>query len=256
MTDNKYKGLNRDMMKYLALIPMFIGHAVAWINLMKNPESNVFLLPIPLLIISGLSLFCPPVMFFFIVDGYKYTKDRKKYAIRLFIFALISQPFHWLIFQPIFGWWEGNVIFTLFCGLLSIIAFESRFKLWQRILLIVLCCGLNLLFYSDWVVFGVLFILFLHIFRERPKARFISYTILITVHTALNLFSLGTVPTFNLFLYMFIMLATFMLAYLCMTKFYNGRKSKHPIFAKWFFYIFYPLHYLIIFAIKMIMDIL
>lgn len=257
MENSKLKVLNRDMMKYLALIPMFIGHMIAWINLMNNPENPlaVYELPIPLLILTGLSLFCPPVMFFFIADGYKYTKDKKKYALRLLIFACISQPFDWLVFQPIFGWWTSNVIFTLFFGLLAIIAWESRFKLWQRIALVVLCVGATVLIYSDWMIFGVIFILFLHIFREKPKARFISYSILILLHTSLNLTSLGSVPTFKLLLYMFVMLASFMAAYFCMTTFYNGRKSSHPVFAKWFFYIFYPLHYLIIFAVKMLMDI-
>ena len=256
MENNKLKVLNRDIMKYLALIPMFIGHMIAWINLMTNPENSLALyeLPIPLLIITGLSLFCPPVMFFFIADGYKYTKDKKKYALRLLVFACISQPFDWLVFQPIFGWWTSNVIFTLFFGLLAIIAWESRFKLWQRIALVVLCVGATVLIYSDWMIFGVIFILFLHIFRERPKARFISYSILILLHTSLNLTSLGSVPTFKLLLYMFVMLASFMAAYFCMTTFYNGRKSSHPVFAKWFFYVFYPLHYLIIFAVKMLMD--
>lgn len=253
---NKIKVLNRDMMKYLALIPMFFGHMIAWINLMNHPESDLALyeLPTPLLVITGLALFCPPVMFFFVADGYKYTGDRKKYALRLLIFALISQPFHWLIFQPILGWWTTNVIFTLFFGLLAIIAWESRFRLWQRILLVVLCIAATVLLYSDWMIFGVLFILLLHIFRDRPKARLISYSILILLHTSLNLFSLGTVPTFKLLLYIFVMLAVFMAAYFCMTTFYNGKKSNHPVFAKWFFYIFYPVHYLIIFVVKLCMD--
>ena len=32
------------------------------------------------------------------------------------------------------------------------------------------------------------------------------------------------------------MMLMFILAYLCMTVFYNGRKGKHPTLAKWFFY--------------------
>ena len=254
--NNKYKVLNRDMMKYLALIPMFIGHMTAWINLMNHPENNLALyeLPTPLLIIAGLSLFCPPVMFFFIADGYKYTRDRKKYALRLLIFACITQPFDWLVFQQIYGWWTSNVIFTLFFGLLSIIAWESKFKLWQRILLVVLCDAATFLIYSDWMIFGVLFILFLHIFREKPKARFITYSVLILLHTLSNLFSLGKVSAFKLILYMFVMIATFMTAYFCMTTFYNGKKGRHSDFAKWFFYAFYPAHYLIIYVVKICMD--
>lgn len=252
--NDKYKIFNRDMMKYLALIPMFIGHMIAWVNLMKHPDNEMALyaLPTVLMIISGLSLFCPPVMFFFIADGYKYTRDRKKYAMRLLLFAVITQPFDWLIFQPIYGWWTSNVIFTLFLGLLSIMAWESRFKLWQRILLVILCIAGTVLVYSDWMVFGVLFILFIHIYRDRPKQRLTAYTSLAIVHCLMNLLSLGKVPTFKLITYIMVMFAAFMAAYFCMTTFYNGKKGKHPVFAKWFFYSFYPIHYIIIWAVSLI----
>lgn len=253
---NKYKIFNRDIMKYLAIIPMFIGHMIAWINLMYHPDNDyaTYELPTLLMIISDLSLFCPPVMFFFIADGYKYTRDRKKYALRLLMFAVITQPFSWLIFQPIYGWWTSNVIFTLFFGLLSIICWESKYKLWQRILLVIACVAGTVLVYSDWIVFGVLFILTLHIFRDRPKKRLAVYTSLVLVHCLANLFSLGKVPTFKLITSMTVMFAMFMAAYFCMTTFYNGKKGKHPTFAKWFFYAFYPLHHLIIWLVKMCID--
>ena len=255
-TNDRYKVFNRDMMKYIAIIPMFIGHAVSWINMMNNPnnENAMYELPMGLLIISGLSLFCPPVMFFFITDGYKYTRDRKKYALRLLLFAVITQPFHWLVSQPLYGWWTSNVIFTLFFGLLSIVCWESKFSLWKRVLLVIGCVAATVLVNSDWLIFGVLIILFLHIFRDRPKTRFAVYTSLILVHCLLNLFSLGQVPTFKLLTFMTLMFAVFMAAYLCMTTFYNGKKGKHPTFAKWFFYTFYPAHYLIIWVIKICID--
>ncbi len=252
----KLKVLNRDGMKYLALLVMFVGHMISWLNLMAHPDdpAALYRLPIPLMILSGLSLFCPAVMFFFIADGYKYTRNRKQYALRLLLFACITQPFDWLIFQPINGWWTSNVLFTLLLGLLSIMAWESRCKLWQRVLLVIACVAATVLLYADWLVFGVLFIFFLHVFRDRPKARFLSYTLLILVHTLLNLVSLGTVPTPRLLLHMGVMFTAFMAAYPCMTVFYNGKKGSHPVFAKWFFYLFYPLHYLIIFLVKVVLD--
>lgn len=255
-SENKYKIFNREIMKYLAMLPMFFGHMVSWIFVMNNPDngSALYDMPTALLIISGLSLFCPPVMFFFTVDGYKYTRDRKKYALRLLLFAVITQPFDWLIFQPIDGWWRSNVIFTLFFGLLAIICWESKFKLWKRILLVMLCTAATVAVQSDWIVFGVLFILFLHIFRDRPKARFIAYTSLALVHCLLNLLSLGSVQTFKLITFIITMYLAFMAAYFCMTTFYNGKKGRHPNFSKWFFYVFYPLHYLVIWLVKISLD--
>ncbi|MBR4223609.1 MAG: hypothetical protein IKR73_02250 [Oscillospiraceae bacterium] len=247
----RMKIIDRDTMKYIAIITMFIGHAVAWIDLMQHPGDDyaTFKLPIGLMIVSFLSLICPPVMFFFIADGYKYTRDRKKYALRLFIFACITQPFDWLIFQPLNGWRTANVIFTLFFGLLSIIIWESSLKLWQRIALIVACDAVTVLISSAWMLFGPLFILFLHIYRDKPKQRLIAYSILTGLHFIPDLFSLGQVPTANLLIGVAVMISMFVLAYFAMTVLYNGKKGKHPVFAKWSFYVFYPLHYLIIWAI-------
>ena len=254
--DDKYEIFDRDMIKYIAIILMIIVHMIGWINLMEHPNNDYALyeLPMPLLITSGLSLFCPPIMFFFVADGYKFTRDRKKYALRLLLFAIITQPFDWLIFQPAYGWWTSNVIFTLFFGLMSIICWESKFMLWKRILLVVLCAAATFMIYSDWLVFGVLFILFLHIFRDKPKQRLIAYTSLALAHCLPNLFSLGKVPAFKLIIYVAVMFTMLMAAYFCMTKFYNGKKGKHPTFAKWFLYVFYPVHYLIIWIIKICID--
>ncbi|MBQ5310750.1 MAG: hypothetical protein ILP19_01745 [Oscillospiraceae bacterium] len=251
MEKKSLKVIDRDIMKYIAVITMFIGHTVAWINLMQHPDDDyaTYNMPVGLMILSFLSLICPPVMFFFITDGYKYTRDRKKYALRLFIFACITQPFDWLIFRPIHGWRTFNVIFTLFFGLLAIMIWESKLKLWQRIALIVLCDAVTVAISSDWMLFGVLFILFLHIFRDRPKQRLIAYSVLTALYFAPNLLSLGKVQTANLLTGIAVMMSMFALAYFAMTVLYNGRKGRHPVFAKWFFYAFYPLHYLVIWLI-------
>jgi len=259
MTEKKdIKVLNRDMMKYIAIFVMFWGHLFAWTTLMNSPEITdpYEVMPLWMTIVSHASLFCPPVMFFFIADGYKYTRDRKKYAIRLLIFACITQPFDWLVFFPRFGLLSFNVIFTLLFGLLAIMAWESRFRLWQRIALIVLCAAATLLISADWEIFGVLLILFLHIYRDRPRARFISFTVTALMWKGIAvLWQIigGSFGGYEIFHDVMDLLFV-MLAYICMTVFYNGRKGKHPVFAKWFFYAFYPVHYLIIWAVGMLIG--
>ncbi len=246
----KYKIINRDTCKYLAIFFMFWGHLFSWIVLMRHSDAVTpyTFMPLWMRIITHFSIFCPPVMFFFIADGYKYTRDRKKYAMRLGIFALIAQPFDWLIFQPIYGWRSGNVMFTLLFGLLAVMAWESKRALRQRVLLVLGCVGLSVLLYADWMIFGVLLILFLHIFREQPKKRLTAYLILTTCWLGVN--CIGAEINALFFMDKTLDLAMMIAAYLCMTVFYNGKKGKHPRFAKWFFYAFYPAHYLLIFIIE------
>lgn len=242
VSSDKLKVLNRDAVKHIAISVMFLGHLFSWLSSMRGiPLSE---LPWWQDLLSRLSLFCPPVMFFFIADGYHYTRDRKKYALRLLLFACITQIPHWLVFQPTNGWLTTNVIFTLLCGLLAIMVWESHFRKWQRIVLIILLIVANYILMSDWIIFGPLFILLLHIFRDRPKARLIAFTATAAVWMFLLIFTGGCVWIGG-----FISFGVVMLAYFCMTTFYNGRKGKHPVFAKWFFYAFYPLHYIVIWLI-------
>ena len=235
---------------------MFWGHLFAWLSLMKEPglPTPYPAMPVWQRILSHMSLICPPVMFFFVADGYKYSRDRKKYALRLLIFACITQIPDWIVFLPRNGWWTSNVIFTLLLGLLEIMAWESGYTKKKRILLVILLEAASLLIMSDWLIFGGLFILFLHIYRDEPKKRFVSYTVTAAVWKGTEIiFEIvnGSLTAASLLDNMLDFTAV-MLAYLLMTTFYSGKKGKHPVFSKWFFYIFYPLHYMIIYAVYLI----
>ena len=250
----RLKILDRDAVKYIAIFFMFWGHLFAWLTIMRGLAVNndpYSVMPLWQNILSHASLLCPPVMFFMITDGYKYTRDRKKYALRLLIFACITQLPDWLVWVPVYGWWTANVIFTLLFGLLAIIAWESSLKKWQRIALVILCSAATFAISADWEIFGVLLIFFLHLYRDRPKERLIAYSITVGVWKGIAVMwqiiggTLDGAAIFNDILDVVVV----MLAYCCMTVFYNGKKGKHPVFTKWFFYIFYPVHYLIIWLI-------
>ncbi len=64
-----------------------------------------------------------PIMCYFIAEGYFYTKNKKKYAMRLLGFAILSQiPYQLCFANHGIG---GNVFWTLLLGMLSIWSFES-----------------------------------------------------------------------------------------------------------------------------------
>ena len=248
----KYKIFNRDACKYLAIFFMFWGH-LAWIGSMRQGNAlDTTAMPVWQQVFIHLSLFCPPVMFFFIADGYKYTRDRRKYALRLGLFALITQPFHWLIFQPIDGWWTSSVMVDLFFGLLVLCAWETEWPKSKRIAAVIGLLLLNVACNSPWELGGPLFILFLHIYRDRPKQRFTAYLILTLLYKIAECFWLNPDASRPALEYVGVAIEFLaaMAAYACMTVFYNGKKGRHPVFAKWFFYAFYPAHYLLIFLIE------
>jgi hypothetical protein len=101
----RYRVFSRDMMKYLAIFIMFWGHLIGWVILDRydGDVTKYYELPLWEIVLIFMSIFCPPVMFFFIADGYRYSRDRKKYAVRLLVFAVITQPFDWLCLKKIQG---------------------------------------------------------------------------------------------------------------------------------------------------------
>ena len=117
--DNKMKiELNRDQIKYIAVFTMLLNHV-----------ANIFLQPgtFACEALKDIGYFTAPVMCWFLVEGYRYTRSVKKYAGRLLIFAVISQLPYYLAFarNHLAPWYTLNMIFTLFLCLCLMIAEEK-----------------------------------------------------------------------------------------------------------------------------------
>ena len=252
---SKLKVIDRDMIKYIIVFFMATGHLIAWIAMGHEQPDGLFeQCPLWQRLFIQLSLITPPVMFFFVADGFKYTRSRKKYALRLFIFACITQVPFTILWGPITGWWGANVMFTLFFSLLVLCVWESGMKLWQRIALIILCNIITIVLVSEWAVFGPMTVLGLHICREKPKACAIWYAAVWAVYIGVS-----SVPSLITDFkpirveVTFVHIFDFAAAYLLMTVFYSGKKGRFPTFSKWFFYIFYPAHIVLAIILRAIL---
>ena len=229
--------LNRNQIKYLAIIAMLIDH-LAW---KMFPTASV-----TGQVLHFIGRLTGPTMAIMVAEGYQYTRNLKKYALRLGLFALIS----WIPFslyetgsiQPQFG-----VIYTLFLGLMAICVWDrTSLPKWAKIVIVVVLCILSL--FGDWPIFDVLWPLFLFIYRDDKKKKWRSFNIIICVECGfvIGMSILGGQPFAQLF-----QLGAFMVPIIFL-YFYNGESgSKHP-FHKWFFYIFYPLHLIILAYIFML----
>lgn len=116
-----------------------------------------------------------PIFAFMAVEGYFHTHSFKKYALRLLLFAVISEvPFDLMYggtwFYPV----HQNVIWTLLMGLLGIRLMEAvreKQKTWVYLLVsvIVVVAGalLGTLCMVDYYGAGILTIFIFYFFRER-----------------------------------------------------------------------------------------
>ena len=207
--------MNRNQLKYFAIVCMTLDH-IAWL----------FVDGFSPLIGGIMHLFgrlTAPIMAFFLAEGYEHTRDVKKYTQRLAVFAAISWPAYSIAQHGTLPIWisSGGIIFRP----------EQSMRFTLRIC-VISCIG-------DWPVFPIGACLLLHKFRDDKKKHFIAFeiwSILVALSSVfMQWFQIGVVfaPMIIYFLY-------------------NGEPGSKKPFHKWFFYIYYPAHLLILGIIKII----
>lgn len=238
----KVLSLNKDQIQLTAIAAMTLDH-IAWAFF---PGYSKAFLAVVFHIFGRITA---PVMWFFIAEGYKKTGNVKKYALRLFIFAVISHfayCFFWDIsYIPLKGGFfnQTSIIWGLFLGLSGIIVWENgEYKKWQKILLIILICALSA--FADWSFITPLGILWFHLTAKEPGKQFIGIEILGAV------FGLAD---FVMADKLYGVLQLFVCLSFPLIKAYNGEKGRGQKFFKGFFYIYYPAHLLIIGLIKLLL---
>ena len=228
------KKLNSNHLKLIAIIAMTIDHIADLIY--PGMPNNI--IPIILHIIGRLTA---PIMFFFICEGFYYTKNLKKYILRLFTFAIISHFAYCFAFginfipfsSGIFN--QTSIMWSLACSVVALyIANKTNLKEWQKWILIMLINVIT--FSSDWSCIAVMAILFMYPNRGNLKKQFISMSFWIFIYAIISYLFVS--KTYGL-----ITLAV-ALAY-PLLNIYNGEKGKMN-WMKWFFYLYYPLHLVII----------
>ena len=230
------KKLNSNHLKLIAIIAMTIDHIadIIYPGMPNNIISNI------LHIIGRLTA---PIMFFFICEGFYYTKNLKKYISRLFIFAIISHFTYCFAFGinyipfssgNIFN--QTSIMWSLAWSVVALYIINSKnnLKEWQKWILIIL---INIVTFSaDWSSIAVMAIISMYSNRGNLKKQIISMSFWILIYAIISYLFVS--KTYGL-----ITLAVILVYPLL--KLYNGEKGKLK-WMKWFFYIYYPLHLVII----------
>ena len=115
------KGLSGSTLKLIAIITMLIDHIGAAViaRLLIAGQGSEMLYKI-YYAMRAVGRVAFPIFCFLLVEGFFYTGSRKKYALRLFGFALLSEiPFDLAFSGKILEFGYQNVFFTLLIGLLS-----------------------------------------------------------------------------------------------------------------------------------------
>ena len=213
--------LGRESLKWLAIVTMTIDH----VGVVLYPENIV------LRYIGRLSF---PLIAYLLILGLESTRNVKNYFTRLLLFALISQvPFY--LARGALPWEYLNIFFTLSLGVLFIYFFERNNYLFLLPLLASAVLPL------DFDGYGVAMIGCFYALRKNKHMGIILFILL-------NLFIFFDLPYQSLAL----------LALPLILLHNDGRfpfnkisaKTDHPLWRKYFFYVYYPLNLLVLYFLK------
>lgn len=197
-----------DFLKVIAIITMLIDH----IGYLFFPQHIIFR------IIGRLAF---PIFAYQLAMGYTYTKDMKKYAIRLLLFGVVSQAPYILAFNG-----GLNILFTLLLSLGILYALDKK-----KYSILVLLSILPLLLPFEYGYYGVFSIISFYIFRNKRENNILFQVLINTIYF---LYYFGSIQILSLF---------------ALALIYKDWKLKIRI-NKYVFYVFYPLHITILYIIS------
>lgn len=249
------KKLNANIIKLIAIIAMTIDH-VTWLVF---PSFTTQPLPFLLHIVGRITC---PIMCYFIAEGYHYTRDINKYTLRLFLFALLSHcPYvlssfagtAYVDLKSFIPFYYGeilnqtSVMWSLAWGLVMLRVAECKvLKQWVKTLIVILICVIALP--SDWSCIASLCVLAFGTNRGNFKAQMLWMLLYVGIYAAVYFLAIDRV--YGL-MQMAVVLSVPIL-YL-----YNGERGKNPMInriMKWMFYLYYPLHLLVIGLLKFLCN--
>lgn len=209
---------NSFQLKWIAIITMVIDHVGA----VLFPHQMIFR------IIGRISF---PIFCFLLVEGFFHTSNVKKYTVRLGVFALLSEIPYDLAFRGSFvDIHKQNVFFALLIGLVMMYAITYTNNMTVKVIYLVLAMWAARMIACDYGYKGILLIAVYYFFRDRLLVKtFLGALWNFLGGISLQMYgALASVP---------IML-------------YNGERGKG---MKYIFYVFYPVHLLILYFISSIL---
>ncbi|MBR3306888.1 MAG: conjugal transfer protein TraX [Lachnospiraceae bacterium] len=228
------------VLKWIALVTMFIDHIGAsymayYFRLNGRTRELNFLYNV----LRDIGRIAFPIFIFLLVQGVEKSKNRGKYLLRMLVFAAVSElPFDLALKQTLWDPSHQNIFFTLSIGLsiclcmkymeeelMKLPAVSALYLPMLNAGLVVSGCLVAWLLKTDYSWMGVLAICTAYILRRNPLIATLLSCFVLMFSSKREIYAFGALIPVSL---------------------YNGKRGRQ---AKYFFYAFYPLHFLFLYLL-------
>lgn len=235
-----YQILPQSVLKIIAIFSMTIDHFGAvvvepwYLNAAYAGMPSSHRLFQFYIVLRSIGRIAFPVYCFLLTEGFYHTRSRWRYARNLLIFALVSEiPFDLGIAHVWIEFDHQNVFFTLFFGLLAMMGMQKcREKIENIALRIALMAtiaaamiAVALLLRTDYDGWGVSVIILMYLVHPYHFVAGAGGCTVLTIMQTIEGWSFLGLPLYLL---------------------YNGERGRQK---KYFFYIYYPAHFLILYLV-------
>lgn len=231
----KKRGISQETLKMIACATMLMDH----IGAVFVPGYYAYY---TLRVIGRLAF---PIYCFLIAEGAHYTRNPKKYALRLAVGAVLSEvPFDFAFFG---GWTleHQSVMITLLLGFLAL---QVMKKCSNSVLKLLAAAGFALLaewLQTDYGGCGVMLIAMFGIVRGTPHEQWVQ---LLGLAVVCWLMDSARIPVLGVR----IPIEMFAVPAMIPIALYSGRKATHSKAVQWGFYLFYPVHMAVLYLLAML----
>lgn len=233
-------GFSAYQIKIIAITAMLIDH-IAWAFVPDDSCMGV--------IMHIVGRLTAPIMCFFAAEGVAHTRNIRNYIIRMAVFAFASAFAYSFYSLLCFNSVSMGMIYSILLGILSLAVWNSgKINILVKIIIVAAFIIMSVL--GDWAVISVLWILFFGIFRESKIKTITAFSVINVLYfgyIVISSFYSGYAVDYTDFVFWGVFLA---IPFICM---YNGCLGGGRN-AKWIFYIFYPLHLLILAVLKLALN--
>lgn len=224
-------GISGSTLKIIALVTMLIDHVAATvlarIILVNGYDEGLYNCYTVMRKIGRVAF---PIFIFLMIEGFGKTHSKEKYVLRMALFAVISEiPFDLAFSAKMLEFSYQNIFFTLVIGMLTIWGLEvisqKAWNVWIQLglYLVVFVAGMQMaeVLHTDYGAKGIMCIVAIYLFRWNKMTQIVAGSVAFLWELPAPL---AFVPI----------------------AFYNGKRG---LALKYVFYVFYPLHLIILYLI-------